>query len=270
MGDSGTLLVQLTDLHIVEEGALLLDRVDTAAFAAAAAAAVNNLSPAADAVLLSGDLVNEGRPAQYEHLKRLLAPIEAPIYLMPGNHDERGALRSAFPDHAELGSGPTCDYTVDIGPLRLVALDTLVDGEPGGSLTSGQLAWLDARLAEQPDRPTIVAVHHPPFATGITWMDEMSMAPVAADALADVISRHPHVERVTAGHLHRSISRRWAGTIVATTPSTCHAVALALGNTGGSGITYEPPAMTLHWWTQATGLVTHQLPIGDHPTLELY
>ena len=109
---------------------------------------------------------------------------------MPGNHDERGALRAAFTDNVELGAGASCDYAVDIGAIRLVALDTLVDGEPGGSLSPSQLAWLDASLAEQPDTPTIVAVHHPPFVTGITWMDEMGIRGKLSAVSSQLSARH--------------------------------------------------------------------------------
>jgi len=263
------LLVQLTDLHIVEEGQLLLGRVDTAGFLRAAVDAVMALRPRAEAVILTGDLVNDGLLAQYLHLRELLSPLQMPVFLLPGNHDERGALRAAFPDHAELGSVGTCDYVVDVGALRLIALDSLVDGQGGGALSGQQLEWLDARLGEAPERPTLVAVHHPPFLTAIEYMDAMGLQQESVDAFAAVIARHPHVERVTCGHLHRTISRRWAGTVAATTPSACHAVAMLLGPGAPAGVTFEPPAMTVHWWSEQTGLVTHQQAIGDFELLGL-
>jgi 3',5'-cyclic AMP phosphodiesterase CpdA len=257
------LVVQISDFHIVEIGRLLVDAVDTAAFLRAAVDHLNALEPAPDVVLATGDLANDGRGAQYEHLRQLLAPLRAPLRLVPGNHDERAALRAVFPDHEELGTDGYVQYVVD-GPARVVVLDSSRFPEPGGRLDAGQLEWLDGALGRAPTTPTIVAVHHPPFATGIGHMDAMGLHPADADALAAIIARHPQVERIQCGHLHRSITTRWHGTIAATAPGVAHAVALDL--VGGPGAwNREPPACTLHWWTPATGLVSHVQAIGAYP-----
>jgi 3',5'-cyclic AMP phosphodiesterase CpdA len=256
-------VVQITDTHIVEPGQLCMGEIDTATFLRAAVATVVGLKQRPGAVIVTGDLVNEGRLAQYAQLRHLLAPLPAPVYLLPGNHDDRTAMRMAFPDHQELGSGPTCDYAVMVGGLRLIGLDTSVPGAPGGSLSDAQLGWLDACLGAAPSTPTLVAMHHPPFATGIEHMDEMGLAASAVSGLAEVIERHHQVERITCGHLHRAISTRFAGTVAATTPSACHAVALELRPAVPGAYTYEPPAITVHHWDGAH-LVTHQQTIGDY------
>ncbi|MTB06983.1 MAG: phosphodiesterase, partial [Actinobacteria bacterium] len=139
-----TLIVQLTDTHIVANARLCHNEIDTSSFLRAAVETVRQLTVRPDAVLITGDLVNEGRVNQYDHLKVLLAPIVTagmPLYLMPGNHDNRAAMREVFPDHGELGKGPSCDFVADIGALRLVGLDTLVDHEAGGDLSANQLEW---------------------------------------------------------------------------------------------------------------------------------
>ena len=141
-------------------------------------------------------------------------------------------------------------------------LDSLLPGEPGGRLDADQLAWLDAVLAAAPAAPTLVALHHPPFVTGIAHMDAMALASADAEALGAVIERHPQVERVLCGHLHRSISRRWRGTIAQIAPSVAHAVALDLRPDGPAAWTREPPGMLLHWWRPDAGLVTHLQPVG--------
>lgn len=256
------LLAHLSDPHVVEAGRRFAGAVDTAAFLAAAVAHVDRLAP--DAVLVTGDLVDSGRPAQYDHLRRLLDGLAPPVYLVPGNHDDRDALRDAFPDHVELHGRPWCDYVVDVGPVRLVCLDTLRAGQAGGRLDAEQLAWLDATLGGEPDQPTLVALHHPPFATGIDHMDDMALDPHDAAALAAVVERHRHVERVLCGHVHRLVTRRWAGTIAMTVPGTAHAVALDLGG-GPAAWTLEPPMVALHTWRPAEGVVTHLQAVGDHP-----
>ena len=109
-----------------------------------------------------------------------------------------------------------------------------------------------------------MALHHPPFVTGISHMDAMGLDEAAARGLGAIVERHPQVERVQAGHLHRSILCRWHGTIAATAPSVAHAVALDL-NDEPAAWSLEPPGFLLHRWTPETGLVTHLVPIGDYP-----
>jgi 3',5'-cyclic-AMP phosphodiesterase len=255
------LLVQLSDPHIVEEGERLLGEIDTATFLREAVEHVNRLDPPPDLVLLTGDLVNEGRPAQYAHLKSLLEALRAPFHLVPGNHDLTHELRAVFPDHVHGDEG-RADGIID-GPLRIMTLDSSRFPEPGGSLSPEQLDWIDENLGAEPDVPTVVAVHHPPFATGIAHMDAMALDAASAAGLATVVAEHPQVERVLSGHLHRCISRRFAGTIAMTSPSTAHAVQLDLGD-GRAAWNHEPPAMLLHLCTPAGGVVTHLEVIGDH------
>jgi Icc protein len=260
---SSYLVAQITDFHIVEPGRQLLDVIDTAAFLRAAVDHLNALDPRPDIVLATGDLANDGTASEYQHVRELLAPLQPPVWLLPGNHDDRAALRAAFPDHDELTGDAYVDFVVD-GPVRVLALDTSRPGKAGGRLDASQLAWLEATLAEAPSTPTIVAMHHPPFATGIDHMDAMGLDPLEAHALGDVIERHAQVERIQCGHIHRAITRRWHGTIAATAPSVAHAVELDLR--GGMGAwNREPPACTLHWWTPSTGLVSHIQAIGPYP-----
>jgi 3',5'-cyclic AMP phosphodiesterase CpdA len=265
------MVAQVSDLHIVDEGELCVGRIDTAAFLRRAAAALNRLDPRPDVVLATGDLVNDGTDRQYAHLRRLLEPLEPPLVVIPGNHDARRPLRRAFdlPPGRPVGGEPPadapCDVALRVGPLHLVGLDTLVPGVPGGDLATAQLDWLEATLASVPTAPTIVALHHPPFATGIGHMDAMALSGGAAAALEAVIARHPQVERVVCGHIHRSVQRRWGGTVAMIVPGAAHAVVGDLRPGGPPAWDYEPPGITLHRWTAASGLVSHLLPVEDHP-----
>jgi 3',5'-cyclic AMP phosphodiesterase CpdA len=153
------------------------------------------------------------------------------------------------------------DVVHDVGTVRVVALDTTIPGRHDGDLTDRQLVWLDEQLGRAPERPTIVAQHHPPISSGMVWMDEMCGF-AAADREAVVIGRHQHVEAVVSGHLHRSLQRRYAGTVSITCPST--AGALALGLRGGPvEYTTEPTGLLLHHWRENAGLVSHLVPLGD-------
>ena len=256
------ILAQFTDLHIKEEGRLAYRKIDTSAALEAALAHLQTQTVQPDLVLFTGDLVDTGQPEEYARLRTHLAGLDIPFFLMPGNHDDRAALRTGFPDHAYLGleGDPIC-YTIEPFPLRIIALDSLVPGQGGGALGAGQLDWLAERLAEQPDRPTVVALHHPPFATGIGHMDQIGLEDSAA--LAGIIARHPQAERVLSGHIHRPIHARWAGTIASTAPSTAHQVALDLRPDAPSAFVLEPAGYQLHHFTPGAALTSHTATVGD-------
>ncbi|NUY01653.1 phosphodiesterase [Paraburkholderia youngii] len=252
------LLAQISDLHIKQPGALAYRRVDTAPYLARCIDALNALTPRPDAVLMTGDLVDQGDPEQYAHLKALLAPLEIPYFLMVGNHDERNALRAAFPEREELQSGGEfVQYAADVGPLRVIALDSLVPGSSAGMLCDTRLAWLAQQLDAARGTPVVVALHHPPFACGIGHMDEIRLDPAASDKLAALIARYPNVERVLCGHVHRSMFVRFGGTIASAIPAPAHQVALDFREEGPSAFVMEPPAYALHYYAPATGIVTH-------------
>jgi len=262
------LIAQITDTHVRAPGKLLMGRVDTAAFLAAAVAAVNRLDPPADLVLLTGDLVEAASAEEYAHFAALIAPLKAPAYLIPGNHDAREALRAAFPGHRYLPREGFIQYALEDWPVRILALDTLIPGQGGGELCSERLAWLERALAAAPGRRTLVMMHHPPFPSGIPHMDRYGLA--NAGALAAVIARYPNVERIAAGHLHRSIQARFAGTVATTCPSAAHQIALDLLPEMPLRYIFEPPAFQLHLCSDAVGIVTHTVPVGDFAGPYLY
>jgi len=253
------LVAQLSDPHIVPRGRLAYGTVDSAAGLRAAVAHVEGLRPRPNLVIVTGDLVDAGSPEEYDHLAELLDPLTVPVALLPGNHDDRSALRAAFPEQF-AGCGPLLSRPMQVGALRILLLDTHLPGEPGGEVGHEQLLWLDHELAAAPDTVTIVALHHPPFITGLAMMDTMRLRDM--DALAAVIARHRQVERVVAGHLHRPITTRFAGTVAMTAPSTSHQLVLALDPDAEVGYNREPGAILLHRWHPQHGLTSHVSLVG--------
>jgi Icc protein len=208
------LLVQLSDSHV---GATWAGG-DPVAGLRAAVESVRRLPDAPDAVLISGDLADNGADGEYETVRELLEQLGAPVYVVPGNHDDRDALRRHF-DLPGAGGTPV-QYAVDVGPLRLVVLDSTRPGVDPGELDADRLSWLDAELAGAPDRVTMVALHHPPIRTGAPAWDEFGLPAADRRALGDVLQRHPQVRRVVAGHVHRAIAGELAGRAVLAVPST--------------------------------------------------
>jgi 3',5'-cyclic AMP phosphodiesterase CpdA len=251
------IFAQISDLHVTAPGRACMNRVDTAGLLGACVARLAELDPAPELVIASGDLVDLATPEEYAHLRALLAPLAMPIYVIPGNHDDREHLRIAFADQPYLPRAGFLQYVVDAGPLRLVFLDTLVPGDDGGELCPARLAWLADRLAEAPDRPTVIVMHHPPFLTGVANLDDMGL--LGADDVARLLAHCPHVERILCGHLHRSIQVRWHGVLASVCPSTAHQVALGLRPDDPLCYVMEPPGFQLHAWVPGTGLVSHTL-----------
>jgi 3',5'-cyclic-AMP phosphodiesterase len=260
------IVAQLSDTHIVAPGAFPgaprgFGPVDTAGFLARAVAEVNRLDPLPDVTVVTGDLVDRGEPAEYDHLRALLAPLAMPVFVIPGNHDARDPLRATFGGDGYLPPHGFIQYVVEDYALRLVALDTLVPGRHHGEVCAERLAWLDDALAAAPERPTLVLMHHPPFVTGIDYMDRYGLENSAA--LAAVVARHPQVERIVCGHLHRAIDRRFAGTVAGTAPSTAHQIGLNLLPAAPLRFSFEPPGYQLHMWRAESGLVSHTAVFGD-------
>ncbi|PCE27539.1 phosphodiesterase [Paraburkholderia acidicola] len=267
------LLAQISDLHIKRPGALAYRRVDTAAHLVRCIAKLNALDPRPDAIVMTGDLVDQGTVDQYVHLKTLLATLDIPYYLLVGNHDARGPLREVFSERPELSTGGEfVQYAVDIGPLRLIALDSLVPGQSGGTLCDTRLTWLASQLDDARGKPVVVALHHPPFDAGIGHMDAIRLDAPSSQRLAALIAQHPNVERVLCGHVHRPMFARFGGTIASAIPSPAHQVALDLRDNAPSAFTMEPPAFALHRYDAATGIVTHHAYVeeaeGPYPFYE--
>jgi 3',5'-cyclic-AMP phosphodiesterase len=258
-----TLLAQLTDLHIREPGRLAYGRLDTAPYLRAAVQAVLALPQRPHAVVLTGDLTDFGRAAEYAHLAELLAPLPMPLYLLPGNHDERAQLRRSFAGHAYLGDGEFVQYSVSLGEqgLRLIALDTVEPGASHGRLCAKRLQWLADTLDRHRGEPVVIAMHHPPFDTLIGHMDRIGLQE-GAQALADILAAHPTVERVICGHLHRTIYSRIGGAVVSTAPSPAHQVCLDLAPDAASAWILEPPGFHLHAWPGPGRMVTHVAAVG--------
>ena len=247
------LLVQLSDPHV---GADWGDG-DSVARLAAAIASVLALEPNPDAVLISGDLADHAADVEYEQVRELLAPLEAPLYVLPGNHDDPAALRRHF--GIPGADGQSVQYAADLGPLRLVVLDSTRVGEDRGELDADRLAWLETTLAAAPGTPTLVALHHPPVATGIPGFDRVGLPPADRRALGKVIEAHPQVRRIAAGHMHRAISAELGGRNVLVVPSTYVQARLEFG-AEEIQLSAEPAGFAVHALLDGE-LVSHVQPV---------
>lgn len=243
------LLAQISDTHIRAD-----DHGEAAAKLKKAMAQAADYR--ADAILLTGDLVNDERTEEYEALARALLDPPAPVYLMPGNHDERTRLRFFFPSHSYLPHNGHLSYAIEDFPVRVVVVDQIVPGETHGLLTAAGAEWLDRTLAAAPNKPTIVALHHPPFLTHDLLFDNIGLRD--ADLLAEVIAKHRQVIRIICGHHHRVAFGQIAHAPVVIAPSTSWVYGIAMyPEQPIAPRTDEQTGWMLHAWTEAGGCASH-------------
>lgn len=218
-------VLQVTDTHVGPAGHVGYG-VDPRARLEECVADINLHHADASLCLLTGDLVNTGARAEYENLVSVVRQLKVPVRVLPGNHDDRGLLREFFPDtpvdeHGFLQSA----FPVPGG--RLLLLDTLRVDKASGELCERRLAWLARELARAGDT-MILAMHHPPLAVGIEFMDRIALA----DAERFWATLAPHRARIRLlvfGHVHRPVTGVSHGIPFAGCPSTAQQVALELG-----------------------------------------
>lgn len=251
------LLAQITDTHALNPDVASDSMVDNNARLTATVDALLREDPAPSLILHTGDATDNSRPGEFDELERQLERVRPRVRMLPGNHDERIELRRRFPDQAwadaEHGS-----WTDEIAGIRIIGLDSTEPGEHGGHLDEERLRWLDTELRRS-GLPTVLCVHHPPFRSGLAWMDDGRIRPEGA--LDEIVAAAPHLERIWCGHLHRPITTTVGGVTTQTCPTTSQPVALDLRPGQTISMITEPAAYNLHLRTEG-GWVTHTRFVG--------
>jgi 3',5'-cyclic-AMP phosphodiesterase len=218
--------------------------------------AVLQLPDRPDAVLVTGDLADHAHDDEYEIVQHALARIDAPLYVLPGNHDDRSTMRRHF-DLPDRG-GEAVQYGVEVGPLRVLLLDSTRPGEARGELPRERLAWLERALAETRDTPTLVALHHPPFRTGSAAWDRIGLPATHRAAFAAVVAGRPQVHAVVAGHVHRTIAAQVGTRPALSVPSTYVQARLDL-TSDEIAFGDDPPGFAVHVFSDGA-LASYVLP----------
>jgi len=206
-------LVQLSDTHLLAEAQGELLGLETRDSLRYVVDLVRQTRPRLDLVLATGDLSQDGSVASYQHLRRQLEPLGAPMRWCPGNHDVREAM------HQVAGDTALMSPVTDLGIWRIIVLDSQAPGEVSGFLAADQLALLEQALAEAAERYCLICLHHHPVAMGSRWMDDIGLR--NADALFEVLDRHACVKALLWGHVHQEFDRERKGARLLASPSTC-------------------------------------------------
>lgn len=242
-----TTILQISDTHIVPEGALVSRRLDTSDALERLAARINNIRDQigpVDALLVSGDLSDDGSAESYARFQSLVAPLDLPTYVIPGNHDARASMRDAFA--SVLPETGPLNWSRQIGEIRLIGLDTLVEGQGSGTLSSDSLTFLQDALSLAGGAPVLLALHHPPFACGIGFMDKIGLT--NRNALRDVVATYKGTLRITCGHIHNMIVSDIAGQMAISAPSPCSTFAYDLRAEAPVGYMTQEDGCLLHRW----------------------
>ncbi len=262
------IIAQISDLHIGYAGPNKTGK--NKARLATVAKTLNNLQHRPDLLIITGDLVEHGQHWAYEDLKTTIAscglPKELPIYMAFGNHDRRGPFNDVYSD-IKYADG-FFQYTIEDWPVRIIVLDTLGETRHGGEFCEIRANWLDKELAKQPDKPTLIAMHHPPIKTGIDWLSSDPNSEWV-QRLHAIISKYDNVKHMIAGHVHRSIFKTFAGTSLSVTQAIAPQTKLELAKIDpnvpdGRGLLVEArPGFCLHQW-DGDSFTTHsaQSPCG--------
>jgi Icc protein len=258
-------IAQITDLHI-SNGKHPAEQSRNEARLRATLKSIHALKPRPAALLITGDLADHGETEEYAALQKILAAAEIPLYYGLGNHDLRRTFRESFPAVPADEDG-FVQYAVTIGGLRIIMCDTLEEGENGGGFCEKRAGWLARTLAQAPKTPTVLALHHPPIASGIAWMDEAANAPWMA-RLAEVIKGQNQILTLACGHMHRAYHGMFAGQLVSASPATSLELTLNLTPVdmrvpdGREILTDEPPGFTLFAWDKGA-LAVHVCVAGE-------
>lgn len=244
------LVAQISDTHILAHASDPSAMQLRADCLRRCVADINKQQP--DAVIFTGDTTQHGQPEEYARLRVLLAPLGAPLYMVPGNRDEKDEMRAAFSDHAYLPKGGAFfQYVIEQHAVRLVAIDSTSHGERKGVFCRARQAWLEDVLSFQPHQPALLFIHHPPFDIDDHYVGGYRR-PEEAAALADIVSRHPQVAGLICGHVHWLIEREWAGTQARVMPSVAVDLRKGIDESEARG----RPVYMMHRWSHTTGLVS--------------
>jgi 3',5'-cyclic AMP phosphodiesterase CpdA len=193
-------------------------------------------------VIATGDLVECGSESAYEVLMDILQDLQLPFWPIPGNHDSNARLRTYFPDMPWTDGHSSWAQLVPGTNVTVIGFDSTLRGSSGGHVDRERLDWLADQI-EAASGPTIVAMHHPPFLTGIDWMDGLGFN--GLEELQQLFIEHSPT-RVIAGHIHRSITSQVGPTMATVGVATAPHIHLDLSNASIPAVINDPIGYQLH------------------------
>ena len=256
------LIAQISDLHIAGWNKKAYGIAPTAENLALCVSHINRLKPQVDLILITGDITYGGLLEEAGRAATILKELHYPYYIIPGNHDNLTALWSEFGgDHCPVENETFINYVIEGYEIRLIGMDSTTADAPGGKIGTTRAQWLDARLTENSEQPTIIFMHHPPVKFGVLETDEDGFA--GAGRLGDIVEKYSNIERILCGHIHLEAHVGWRGTIVSTAPAMGLQLSLDLTLEKPSEFYLEAPGYQLHYYHPEKHLISHTVYVRD-------
>jgi Icc protein len=167
-----------------------------------------------DAIVATGDLVQDETRAGYERFRESLSTHGIPVYCVPGNHDAPNIMKKVLSEPPFQVGGKARH-----GNWSLIFLSSFSHGDDGGRLSPEELNFLEQALRNDQTSHALICLHHHPIAMGSRWLDGVGLR--NADELFDITDRFPQVRGILWGHVHQASDRRRKGIRMMSTPSTC-------------------------------------------------
>ncbi|KAA1183936.1 metallophosphoesterase [Rhizobium tropici] len=206
-----------------------------------------------DAVVVSGDLIDEGWTEGYAEIGARLDVLNCPVLVVPGNSDNRRALSSAFTNHhGEVNNSNAVHFRAEFGAIRLVGLDTSLSGSAAGDVAQ-HLDWLKRALDLPGAQSTLIFTHHHVVPCGIPPMDAV-IAQGREELAVLLTQRSLRPLAISSGHVHRPMSATLAAIPTHICGSICAANPLWFGGPSVPAVS-DPPMIMVHWFS-ADGLVS--------------
>jgi Icc protein len=202
----------------------------------------------ADAVALTGDLIQDDTRGAYKRVRDMFEPLELPVYCVPGNHDVRALM-------IEELRPPTFHYCASISHANwiVVGIDSCLTGHARGKIETGEMLRLKETLSDTRADHALVCLHHPPLPVGSRWLDTVGLE--NGEEFLEVIAASGKVRAAIFGHVHQAFDSQHGDIRIIGTPSTCRQFAMYSDE---FALDDNPPAyrrLTL----QADGVVDTQL-----------
>jgi 3',5'-cyclic-AMP phosphodiesterase len=214
MSHSPLLIAQLTDTHLFADGNQEMLGCRTNSSFESVMAAIAQLHPSPDLLLLTGDLSQDETVESYRYLRSHIDPLQIPTYWIPGNHDQGLLDMEQVLNSAIIST----DKEFQTGNWNFVLFNTMMSGKVQGRLSIAELTRLEQQLQTH-SQPTLVILHHPPLPVGAACMDQIRLE--NSDELFAILDRFPHVKIVLFGHIHHATEQLRGNVRYIGTPSTC-------------------------------------------------
>ncbi len=251
------IIAQITDTHIVAKGQewKSLSQTQIARRLKLVVDHLNALIPKPDVVLLTGDAIDDAGMEGYTHLKEILKLLSIPLYIIPGNHDDREDMRVAFQHQSYMPSEGFIHYVIDDYPVRLIGLDTVVPGQPQGMLCRERIDWLSRVLQENQEKPTLIFMHHPLIKIGQKLLDQLNCH--TPEDFEGLVASFPNIIGIISGHYHKSCATIFGGTLCFVAPSVAPVHYFEKASDEKTKIIeLVHPSFVLHKWMGGSHLVS--------------